>query len=176
MRKVTLYIAASLDGYIARPNGDTSWLHNEKYTLAGEDFGYSAFLQSIDTTLMGHSTYKAIQGFDAPFPYPGTTNYVFSRSGHQGNEHVQFVQQDVAAFAKGLKQQQGQNIWLIGGGEINTLLLNAGLIDELILTSIPIILGNGIPLFAKGAQERQLQVLESQSYKNGFVQLRLKPT
>lgn len=175
MRKVILYIAASLDGYIARPDGDTSWLHDDKYTLKGEDFGYGAMLQSIDTTLMGHSTYKVILGFDTPFPYSDKTNYVFSRSDHPGNEHVTFVRQDPAGFVKELKRQVGRHIWLIGGGQINTALLNAGLIDEIILTYVPVILGSGIPLFAEGAQERQLQVAERQCYENGFVQLRLLP-
>ncbi|WP_276497682.1 dihydrofolate reductase family protein [Pontibacter litorisediminis] len=171
MRKVILYIAASLDGYIARSNGDTSWLHDERYAQEGEDFGYGALMQHIDTTLMGHSTYKVILGFDMPFPYPDKTNYVFSRSAQPAAEHVQFVQEDAPQFVRQLKQQQGKSIWLIGGGQINTLLLNAGLVDEMILTYVPVILGSGVPLFAHGAQERQLQVLESKSYTNGFVQL-----
>ncbi|WP_266203931.1 dihydrofolate reductase family protein [Pontibacter kalidii] len=176
MRKIILYIAASLDGYIARPDGDTSWLHDKRYMLEGEDYGYSTFLQSIDTTLMGHNTYKVVLGFKEPSPFPAKANYVFSRSSHPDTKQVQFVQQDAAEFVKELKQQPGKGIWLIGGGQINTLLLNAGLIDEFILTYIPIILGSGIPLFAAGAQERQLQALESKSYRNGFVQLWLQPS
>lgn len=174
MRKIVLYIAASLDGYIARPNGDTSWLEEEKYTLEGEDFGYSDFLKSIDTTLMGHSTYQVILCFGTPFPYAGKTNYVFSRTSHPDTEHVKFIQKDVVAFVQQLKQQQGQDIWLIGGSQINTLLHNAGLIDEVLLTYIPVILGSGIPLLAAGAQESPLKLMSSKSYENGFVQLRLK--
>ncbi|AKD03078.1 dihydrofolate reductase family protein [Pontibacter korlensis] len=173
MRKVILYIAASLDGCIARPDGSTTWLHNEEYTLDGGDFGYSTLMQSIDTTLMGHNTYKVILGFDIPFPYTDKTNYVFSRSSHTNTEHVEFVQEEVVSFVQRLKQQNGKDIWLIGGGQINTLLLNAGLIDEIILTYIPIILGNGVPLFPPGAQEHQVQVQEVKNYKNGFVQMRL---
>ncbi|MDX5482509.1 MAG: dihydrofolate reductase family protein [Hymenobacteraceae bacterium] len=172
MRKTILYIAASLDGYIARTDGSTEWLHDKDYTLEGEDFGYSSFLQGIDTTLMGHSTYKAVLGFDMPFPYPDKKNYVFSRSsGHRGTEHVQFVQEKAADFVKGLKQQEGKDIWLIGGGQLNTLFLNEGLLDDIILTYIPIVLGSGIPLFAGGARERKLRVKESRSYTNGFVQM-----
>ncbi|ARS37327.1 dihydrofolate reductase family protein [Pontibacter actiniarum] len=170
-RKLVLYIAASLDGFIARKNGDTSWLHDERYAIEGEDFGYRAFLQGIDTTLMGHSTYQAVLGFEIPFPYPDKTNYVFSRSQHPETEHVQFVQQGVPEFVQRLKQQPGQDIWLIGGGQVNTLLLNAGLIDEVVLTYIPIVLGSGIPLFAAGAREKQLQAQESRSFRNGFVQV-----
>ncbi|GHA69245.1 dihydrofolate reductase family protein [Pontibacter akesuensis] len=173
MRKVILYIAASLDGYIAKPDGDTTWLHDERYAIAGEDYGYSALLAAIDTTLMGHSTYKVILGFDMPFPYPDKTNYVFSRSQLPDTEHVKFVQENPADFVKQLKQQAGQDIWLIGGGQLNTLLLNAGLIDEIVLTYVPIILGNGISLFAQGTQEKHLQVSQSKSFANGFVQLTL---
>jgi len=171
MRNIILYIAASLDGYIARADGSTEWLHNPAYTLEGEDFGYSALLQTIDTTLMGHGTYQAILGFDIPFPYPDKANYVFSRSAHPDTEHVRFVSSDAVTFIKNLKQQEGQSIWLIGGGQLNTLLLNAGLVDEIILTYIPIVLGSGIALFAPEAQEKQLQVKKSKSYANGFVQL-----
>jgi dihydrofolate reductase len=175
MRKIVLYIAASLDGYIARPDGSTEWLHDERYSLPNEDYGYSSFLKTIDTTLMGHSTYKVILGFDMPFPYPDKSNYVFSRSAtHAAAEHVTFVSDDVVAFVEQLKQQPGKAMWLIGGGQINTLLLNATLIDEIILTYIPIVLGQGIPLFAAGAQETQLQVTNSKSYGNGFVQLKLE--
>lgn len=175
MRRLILYIATSLDGYIARPNGDTSWLHDERYSLEGEDFGYGALLQSIDTTLMGFKTYQVILGFDMPFPYPDKTNYVLSRSPHADTAHVRFVRDDATIFVQNLKRQQGKNIWLIGGGQINTLLLKAGLIDEFIITYVPVILGDGIPLFAQGTPEKQLHVLESRSFRNGFVQLWMQP-
>jgi dihydrofolate reductase len=175
MRKIVLYIAASLDGYIARPDGSIDWLENPADALKGEDFGYSEFMKTIDTTLMGHSTYKVVAGMDMPFPYPDKANYVFSRStAHAAAEHVTFVSDDVVAFVEQLKQQPGKAMWLIGGGQLNTLLLNASLIDEIILTYIPIVLGQGIPLFAAGAQETQLQVTSSKSYDNGFVQLKLE--
>ena len=175
MRNILLYIAASLDGYIARADGTIDWLEDKAYTIKGEDFGYSSFIQTIDTTLMGHETYKTVAGFEAPFPYTDKTNYVFSRTPHPDTASVKFVSSDVVAFVKQLKQQPGNDIWLIGGGQLNTLLLNAGLIDEIILTYIPVILGTGIPLFAPVAGEQMFKVLESKSFENGFVQLRLKP-
>lgn len=173
MRKVILYIAASLDGYIAKANGDTAWLHDERYAIAGEDYGYSALIGAIDTTLMGHSTYKVILGFDMPFPYPDKANYVFSRSEQADTVHVRFVHENPVAFVQQLKQQEGKDIWLIGGGQLNTLLLNAGLIDEIVLTYVPIILGSGISLFAQDTQEANLQVSQNKSFANGFVQLTL---
>lgn len=174
MRKVVLYIAASLDGYIARPDDSIDWLEDKAYALEGEDYGYSEFTQTIDTTLMGHSTYKVILGFDTPFPLPTEINFVFSRSaGHADTAQVQFIDTDAVAFVQELKQQPGKAIWLMGGGHLNTLLLNARLIDEIILTYIPIVLGAGIPLFAAGAQETRLNVSSSKTYPNGFVQVRL---
>ncbi|MER2999560.1 dihydrofolate reductase family protein [Pontibacter populi] len=173
MRKLILYIAASLDGYIARTDGSFDWLEHEAFALEGEDYGYSDFMQTIDTTLMGHSTYKAILGMDMPFPYTDKTNYVFSRSSHEDTEQVQYVNDDPITFVKQLQQQPGKDIWLIGGGQLNTLFFNAGMIDEIILTYVPFVLGKGIPLFAPIATEQRLQVTETQNYKNGFVQLRL---
>ena len=172
MRKITLYIAVSLDGYIARPSGSIDWLENEAYKLAGEDFGYSSFMQTIDTTLMGNNTYKVVKGFGTPLPFSDKTNYVFSRTAHSDTEVIHFVHEDPVVFVKQLKQQPGEGIWLIGGAQLNMQLLNANLVDEMILTFIPLILGRGIPLFASGVSERMLLVQESKTYENGFIQVR----
>lgn len=174
MRKIVLYIAASTDGFIARPDGNTDWLHDKKYNIPDEDFGYTAFLQTVDTTLMGRKTYEQILGFDMPFPYPDLKNYVFSRSAHHETEHVSFVQNNVVDFVEQLKEQPGKGIWLIGGGELNSTVLNAGLLDEIILTYIPLVLGRGIPLFSPEAQEHKLRLIptENKLYRNGFLQVR----
>ena len=176
MRKVILYIAASLDGYIARPDGGIDWLENKIYKIEGEDFGYSDFIKTIDTTLMGHSTYKVVAGLDMPYTYSGKTNYVFSHSHHPDNQFVHFISSNAAEFVKQLKQQPGQDIWLIGGSMLNTLLLNAGLIDEIILTYVPILIGKGIPLFTPLTSEKMLQLNDSKRFENGFVQLKLTTT
>lgn len=174
MRQVILYIAASLDGYIARPDGSIDWLEDEAYRLEGEDYGYNSFQQAIDTTLMGNSTYKVVKGMEMPFPYPDKTNYVFTRSSHPEAEFVKFVQEDPVAFVKQLKKQEGKHIWLIGGGQLNMQLLNASLVDEMIITFVPLILGRGIPLFAGGVSERMLKVQDVATYRNGFVQVKFK--
>lgn len=174
MRKIILYIAASTDGYIARPDGNIDWLQDKKYNIPDEDFGYTAFLQTIDTTLMGHRTYKEVMGFDMPFPYPDFKNYVFSRSDQEDTEFVSFVKDDVVDFIEKLKEQPGKDIWLIGGGQLNSVVLNAGLLDEIILTYIPIILGKGIRLFSEEANEHKLKLIptENKLYRNGFLQVR----
>ncbi|MGW8314843.1 MAG: dihydrofolate reductase family protein [Bacteroidales bacterium] len=176
MRKVILYIAASLDNFIARPDGDVEWLNAPELLLPGEDYGYRKFYDSIDTTLMGYRTYQAILGFDVPFPYPDKTNYVFTRSEtHADTSEVTFISGDVVAFVRDLKEQPGRDVWLIGGGQINTLLLEQGLIDRKILTLIPVILGKGIPLFHGNPVETRFNPVSGHYYTNGVVQWILDP-
>lgn len=167
-----MYIAASIDNFIARKNGDVDWLDNSDFVIPDEDYGYSDFYKSVDTTLMGHNTYKAILGFNIPFPYPEKTNYVFCRSGTPADtEYVSFVKDEIVGFVKDLKKEQGSDIWLVGGGIINTILLESGLIDKIILTIIPICLCDGIPLFQKSGDERRFHLDSCQSYSSGLVQL-----
>ena len=173
MRNVQLYIAASIDGYIARTDGGIDWLSSVE--KENEDYGYGEFLDSVDTTLMGRKTYDDVRGFGGPFPYPGLNNYVFSRQ-EQGPDSnpVQHVTENPAAFVKGLKSQPGGNIWLIGGGQLNTLLLNAGLIDEMILSIIPIVLGEGIPLFGGHPKETKWRLTKHEVFDTGLVQVRYR--
>lgn len=170
MRRVQLYIAASIDGYIARPDGGIDWLSTVE--KKGEDYGYNDFLASIDTTLMGRKTYEDVLGFGGPFPYMNTANYVFSRRQRQpdGNP-VHLISEDPAAFVKGLKEKPGGNIWLIGGGQLNTALLNAGLIDEMILSVIPIVLGEGILLFGGQPKETKWKLTNHKAFDTGLVQM-----
>ncbi|WP_234735925.1 dihydrofolate reductase family protein [Tellurirhabdus bombi] len=165
MRKVKLFIATSLDNYIAGPNGEIDWLFTEG------DFGYDAFLKTIDTTLMGNETYKLSQGF-GEFPYKGLKNYVFTRqTNHPEKPEVDFVSGDIVAFVQALKQQEGKDIFLVGGGQINATLLEAGLIDELQVFVHPILLGNGIPLFQPTHNRHYWQFVECKSYEPGLVEL-----
>lgn len=172
MRKLVLHTALSADGFIAGPNGETDWLHAPEYEIEGEDYGLGAFWETLDTTLMGHKTYQAVMGFDVPFPYVGTTNYVFSRNPKlEDNEHVEFVSGDIASFVAGLKEKKGRDIWLIGGGQINAILLEAGLIDEIVLTYIPVAIGMGIPLFDGLKQHAQFSLTATKSWDSGLTQL-----
>src|SRR5664279_1394932 len=123
MRKIKLYIAVSLDGKIAKPDGDVKWL--DKIPNPDHlDYGYSDFLKSIDTTLMGNYTYKQLLGFGIDFPYGGKANYVFTRNTElKEDENVKYISTDPVSFVKDLKSSTGGDIWLIGGGEVNSLFL-----------------------------------------------------
>ena len=144
-RKLVLFIAASLDGYIAEKDDSLDWL----YKVEGEgDNGYSEFYETIDTVLMGRRTYDWIlKNVTGDFPYKDKECYVFSRSLNKDNEDVEFVKDDVVHFTNTLKHQEGKNIWIVGGGELLHSFLKEKLIDELILTVAPTLIGNGIPLF-----------------------------
>ena len=165
MRNVILYTALSLDSYIARSDGEIDWLESAE-SIPGEDYGYKEFYDSVDTTLMGNNSYRKIISFDIPFPYPDKTNFVFSRSaGQQQTEFVQFISGDAIAFTEKLKKQNGKDIWLIGGGQVNSLLLSHQLIDRMILTIIRSHHGDrnpeiwASPLTSSGSATKNLNIL-----------------
>lgn len=172
MRKIKLYIAISLNGKIAKADGSVQWLEDIP-NPEQSDYGYFAFYDSIDTTIQGSSTYNQIMGWDIDFPYPDKTNYVLtSKADAEDTEFVRFIKKDHTAFIQNLKQQAGADIWLIGGGGANTTLLNAGLIDELHIHVMPIVLSEGIDLFADFPKETTLQLLDSKAYASGVVEMR----
>lgn len=176
MRKIILYIATSLDSFIARTDGSIDFLDALAPPSNTEDYGYNTLLGQIDSTLMGRKTYDSIMAMDMPFPYPDKKNYVFSRTQQQPSlDFVRWINDDVVNFVKNLKQQEGKDIWLIGGGTINTLLLNAQLIDEIQLALVPIFLGEGIPLFEKPLRESTFAINKVKHCHTGLIMLQLLP-
>jgi dihydrofolate reductase len=165
MRKVILFVATSLDGFIARKDGNIDWLFSD------QDYGYKAFYESIGITLSGRKTYELIRSFDE-FPYPGKVNYVFSRKTKALTDHqVILIKEDAAEFTTRLKQDEGEDIWLVGGGEIVTILQARDLIDEYIISIHPILLGEGIRLFLDSANTTRLHLAKCESFESGLVQL-----
>lgn len=167
-RNVVLFIAASLDGYIATKDDSLEWL----FQVDGEgDNGFAAFYETVDTVLMGKRTYDWIMEQDMQeFPYKNKQSYVFTRSSVTETENVKFISDDVSDFIQHLKHQEGKDVWIVGGGELLHTFLQEKLLDELILTVAPTILGNGIPLFKKGDYQLDL-FLKRTKRCNQFVEL-----
>jgi dihydrofolate reductase len=164
--KLVFYGAISLDGYLARENHSLDWLFG---TEGEEETGYQEFYESIDTILMGRSTYDQIAILSPEkFPYEGKPCYVFSRTMKESNEHVTFINEDITGFTQTLKEQKGKRIWVVGGGEVLQHLLN--LVDEFIIQIAPTIIGRGIPLFVPGDQENKLTLVDVRRYKQ-FAEL-----
>jgi len=110
-------------------------------------------------------------GHDMPFPYEGKENYVLTRSAKEPTENVTFVNQNIDSFIDELRKSIGKDIWLIGGGEVNSLFLKYGLVDRIILTMIPVTLGKGIPLFPKHTGINKFELVSSKSFEGGLCQL-----
>ena len=175
MRKVTFGGANSLDNFLARKDHAVDWLLwcDEAAAIM------SAYWKTIDTILMGRKTYEvALSGSKGKSPYPGMKSYVFSKTlKPDAHPHVTIVSGDAADFVRDLKKQPGKDICLMGGGELANSLFEAGLIDEIGLNIHPVLLGSGIPLFHEMSRQIDLELLESQTFKNGCVcvRYRVKP-
>lgn len=162
-------MAASLDGFIATENGSVDWLERVS-PLEDSDYGYKTFYDSIDTVLLGRKTYEQILGFDCDYPYQDKNNIVFSSRPIEGapipirseQEPVEVVQEEV--------QLGGKDIWLVGGAGLNGTLLEAGLVDRIILTTMPVVLGKGISLFRDVGRMRFWKLENLESYPNGVIQ------
>src|SRR5690625_2805735 len=131
-RKVILFIASSLDGYIATKDESLEWLFN----VDGErDNGLSDFYKTIDTVVMGKKSYDWVMKQDLEeFPYKDKECYVFTRSCTQDAENVKFVNEDITIFTKNLMKQEGKNIWIVGGGRLLHFFIQRKLVDVLIIT------------------------------------------
>lgn len=167
MRKIVLSLGISLDGYIARLNGDVDFLFMPKDYPRAESFA------TIDTAIMGRRTLIAglkLGGGKIP---KGFAYYVFSRTEPPGEKDgVTFVNDPPAALVGQLRKRPGKDIWLMGGGELARDFLKADLVDELHLGIIPVLLGEGIPLFPSGFPQRNFTLLENKAYSKGMIELK----
>lgn len=163
-RPVVLYVATSLDGYIARETGGVDWLFTD------QDYGYRAFMAGVDTVLMGRKTYDLVLTF-GEYPYKSVESVVFTRTPREPEGGVRFFSGPIAPFVAELKAGPGRTIWLVGGGEIVAECLRHDLIDEYVVSIHPILLGRGIPLFPLGYPERVLKFQRVETFSSGLVQL-----
>lgn len=168
-RKLVLYIAMSLDGYIAAENDDLTFL--AAVEQEGEDYGYGEFMKTIDTIVLGRKTYDKVISMGYPYPANGEKVYVITRSERPSVDSVEFYSGDLSELVASLKQQLGKNIFCDGGAEIVNELLKAGLFDEITISVIPVLLGGGVRLFKEGFATQNLTLVSSQSFPKGLVQL-----
>lgn len=169
-RKVILYIATSLDGFIARKNGDIDWLNEMNTCTEDGDYGYSEFYKSIDTVIIGRKTYDQILTF-GEFPYPDKKCFVFSRKKHKDTEFVTFVKKDIVEFLKSIKKKKGKKIWLVGGAKLIEDCMKENIIDTYEICIIPVLLGEGISLFSKNFNQINIKLKDLKKFKSGAVML-----
>jgi dihydrofolate reductase len=168
-RKLVLYIAMSLDGYIAKTNDDLSFL--SLVEQEGEDYGYFEFLKTIDTVIVGRKTFNKVISMGFEYPHTDKDVYIISRSPKPNIGNFIYYSQSLKDLVLELKKAHGKNIYCDGGSEIVNELLKDNLIDEFIISVVPVILGDGVPLFKKGHTELNLQLINSKQFSKGLVQL-----
>ncbi len=171
MSRFLIYIAMSLDGYIADASGSVDWLKGDG--SEPDALGtYASFSEGIDTIILGRKTYDQIVNDLSPdvWPYVGKKTYVLSHSKSADREEVSFTNQPIQELAEDLKAQAKKDIWICGGANLINQFLEEGLVDQLCVTIVPVILGNGIPLFDEGIDTHLLQLVSTETY-NGFTDL-----
>ena len=167
-RKVILYIAMSLDGYIAKHDDNIDFLSIVEST--DTDYGFADFLNNIDVLIWGRKTFDKVLTMVTEVPHKDKKVFVISRSRKGNHQHVVY-HPDVVELVRHLKQEEGKHIYCDGGSEIVAELLQQSLIDRIIVSVIPYMLGSGIPLFRDGVPERKLIFRQSITYPTSLVQL-----
>ncbi len=167
MRRVRYNVAASLDGYIAGPDGEFDWIPEDPAV------DFAALFAKVDTVLLGRRTYEVTRQTSTSPWAPGTRVYVFSRTlrpeAHPG---VTIVGDDAGGVVAALRGEPGDGeIWLFGGGELFRSLLAAGQVDAVEVTIVPVLLGGGVPLLPPGAARTPLALTGTRTYPSGMVSL-----
>jgi dihydrofolate reductase len=170
-RKFIVYIAVSADGYIARSDGSVDFLDRPR--PAG-NYGMKAFLRSVDTILWGRKTWDLSIMMGSPNAFGvDLRNYVFSR---QPGTSPEFVCESPADFAKRERGEPGKNLWIMGGGELIASFLEAGAIDEFIIHTIPVMIGEGIPLMRTSPASVRLELLTAKRFPDGVIRSHYRVT
>lgn len=168
MPEVVLFIATSLDGYIASPDGTVDWLFHDA------DYGYTEFMASVDAVVMGRKTWEQARTFE-DVPFAGKQVFVFSRlQCDSSDDRIRFVQEDPSTTIPEIQVSVQKDIWLVGGGDLIQQFIDNNLINEFRIFVHPIILGEGIPLFPRQSGRTDLSFESSQSFPSGLVELRYR--
>jgi dihydrofolate reductase len=172
MPKTILYIATTIDGYIARPDGNIDWLTSFPPPESG-DYGYAALLESIGTIVMGRRTYEDILGFGIEWPYTGFTTYVVTHNKEYTASTPQtfIINEDAVGALGSIKDTAEKDIWIVGGGALIQSLLNDRLIDAMIISVVPKIIWDGIRLFPAPSEESRWTLTHMQSFNTGIANL-----
>lgn len=169
MRELILYTTVSLDGYLAPIYGGFDLLT----TISNpeqEDYGKNMFYDSIDTVIMGGNTYYELSCIDVEIPFKDKKIYVISQKTLELHNEVHFIKENTINEIRKLKELDGKNIWLLGGGILTASLLERKLIDKMILIYLPVMLGDGIPLFPKYKGESKWKLINNKLFENGILQ------
>ena len=177
--RVTIHMAASLDGFIARKDGGVDWLETSAEFEGGETMDpefVAAFLNTIDCYVMGSRTYETALRFEAQglgWVYGDKPTFVLtSRELPRCRETIEFHSGDIAEFVKERLRPTFGSIWFVGGGVVAAECLRLGLADEIRYSILPILIGNGISFFENLGRDVPLHLVEVKPYKSGMVELR----
>jgi dihydrofolate reductase len=165
MRKVVLAVGISVDGYIARPNGDVDFLFMPK------DYSMAGFFATVDTAIMGRKTLEVgLKLGGGKLPNYGMATYVYSRSQPAGErDGLIFTHESPEKLIEKLRRKPGKTIWLMGGGELAREFLRFDLVDEIHLGIVPVLLGEGIPAFPVGFPQRDFKLIENETFSRGLI-------
>ncbi len=165
---IVYYVAASLDGFIATLETGLAWL--APFEGRAQDHGYGDFYASIDAVLVGGRTYDACLAH-GEWPFPGKPCWVLTRKDRgQAHAHATFTDRAPSDLARELVRLGLKRAWLLGGGELAGAFRDAGLIDELVITHAPVILGDGIPIFGFSSERQPVELVGSRTFADGVVQ------
>lgn len=167
--KVVVYIAASIDGYIAADNDDLSFLASVE--KEGEDYGYADFVSTIDTVIMGRKTYDKVLGFGIPYPHSNRLTYVITKTQQNNKEDIIFYGGSLSELITELKSKAGKNVFVDGGAQIVNEFLKLDLVDEIIISYVPVVLGSGTKLFQSQGTSSKWKTKSTKQFETGLVQI-----
>jgi len=168
-RKVILYIAMSLDGYIATQDNGLEFL--SLVEQKDQDYSYTDFVNTVDTVIVGRKSYDKVLSMGLEYPHTNKNLYIITRTPKPEVGSTKFYSGSLKELVLELKSKKGKSIYVDGGAEVANELLQDNLIDEFYISIVPVLLGNGISLFKSDRPDLKLKLVSSKTYNKGLVQL-----